>query len=245
MQIDLNIDFEIDMCYENIILQESMGEQIMKRVLIISNEDTRDNNGKIMLSGQLGLGEDMYDIPNLIQTIQDMGDYQVIRIHHTQVSEITAFSPDYVILSGRFSAKAMTSEEILSEFQEEIDWIKHTSTPTLGICMGLQLICAAFGVETIPLDFSIGEYGFTELKAAEVHPQLGKLPDRFWCMEMHRCQAARVPEGFCLMATSKECRVQMIAHQSRPIMATQFHPELMTSEHRDGLLIIKPFFEAY
>ena len=54
-----------------------------------------------------------------------------------------------------------------------------------------------------------------------------------------------VPEGFRLLASRENCRVQMLAHESRPIFGTQFHPELQNDAHRDGQRILENFFAYY
>ena len=56
---------------------------------------------------------------------------------------------------------------------------------------------------------------------------------------------AAVPEGFRLLAARETCRVQMLAHRSRPIFGTQFHPELQDEAHRDGQRILENFFRLY
>lgn len=93
--------------------------------------------------------------------------------------------------------------------------------------MGHQLICAAFGVDTIPLCSSEGEFGFTELKRIGANPLTEALPATFYCMEMHRCQATSVPEGFKLIASSEKCPVQMIAHQKNLLFRLNFIPNLL------------------
>lgn len=222
-----------------------ISEVPMKKIVIISNEDSEENNGEISLSNQFGLGEKLFDIPNLISTISSLGNYQINRIHHLQIEDISKCCPDYVVLSGRFSRNALSKEEIADEYSGLIEWIKHTTIPTFGICMGHQLICAAFGVDTIPLYSSEGEFGFTELKRIGAHPLTETLPATFYCMEMHRCQVTSVPEGFKLIASSEKCPVQMIAHQKKPIISTQFHPELTTDKYQDGLILLKRFFDIY
>ena len=65
------------------------------------------------------------------------------------------------------------------------------------------------------------------------------------CFEHHRGQLSTVPEGFRLLASRGNCRVQMLAHESRPIFGTQFHPELQNAAHRDGQRILENFFAYY
>ena len=54
-----------------------------------------------------------------------------------------------------------------------------------------------------------------------------------------------MPEDFRLLASRENCRVQMLAHESRPIFGAQFHPELQNAAHRDGQCILENFFAYY
>ena len=65
------------------------------------------------------------------------------------------------------------------------------------------------------------------------------------CFEHHRGQLGAVPEDFRLLASRENCRVQMLAHESRPIFGAQFHPELQNAAHRDGQCILENFFAYY
>ena len=217
----------------------------MKRVLIVSCEETPASPGRIPHSAQYGLPQEISDIPNLCAVVRMLGDYDVYTLHHTAISRWESFQPDYVILSGRFSPQALSREDMACEYRALIDWIPATSVPVLGICMGLQLICAAYGVTTRRLDDPAGEYGFAELRRVSGHPLLEKAGETFSVLELHRCEAERLPPEFQLLASSDKCRIQMIAHRTRPLAGVQFHPELTTPQQSDGLRILEGFFRAY
>lgn len=217
----------------------------MKRVLIVSCEETPASPGHIPNSAQYGLPQEISDIPNLCAVIRALGDYDVRTIHHTAISRWESLQPDYVILSGRFSPNVLSKEDMVREYRTLIDWIPAAAVPVLGICMGLQLICAAYGVTTRRLDDPAGEYGFTELHRVCGHPLLARIGETFSVLELHRCEAEQLPPDFQLLASSDKCRIQMIAHRTRPLEGVQFHPELTTPQQSDGLRILEGFFHAY
>jgi GMP synthase (glutamine-hydrolysing) len=125
-----------------------------------------------------------------------------------------------------------------------IEWIKGSRVPLLGICLGLQLIGSAFGVPTVRV-VEDGEFGFSMLQKEQDHPLLKGVSSSFRVMEMHRCGLLEVPEGFTLLASSSKCRVQMIVHIGRPIVAVQFHPEINTAAQQSGFQVLQEFFHLY
>lgn len=217
----------------------------MKKVLIISNEECPQNLGRISRGIRFGLANELYDIPNLRDVIRRFGGFDISTVHHSQINKQFDPTADYIILSGRFSGHALTFEQMLDIYENLIEWIKISNVPILGICMGHQLICAAFGVKTMPMNTEFGEYGFTELNHCGNHALTEGVPQYFHCMEMHKCQVESVPNEFDLIASSENCKVQMICHKVRPIVGTQFHPELNTDAQQDGLLILRKFFDTF
>ena len=51
-----------------------------------------------------------------------------------------------------------------------------------------------------------------------------------------------MPPGFELLATSPECRLEMIRHQDRPMYGAQFHAEVWDGPYTDGETIMRNFF---
>lgn len=216
----------------------------MKKILIVSNEESLLSLGRISNSSKYGLPEEIYNISNLAEQIESLGEYETAVIHHTKIEKVNEIQPDCVILSGRFSAKALSSSDISTEYKKLIAWIREAKFPILGICMGLQLICAAYCVGTKRLASDDGEYGFKQLRLQNNHPLLQDLPQYMYLLELHRCEAESLPEEFDLLASSELCNIQMIMHKCKPIIGTQFHPELLTAEHTDGKLLLKRILHA-
>ena len=213
----------------------------MKRILLVSDEKTPQDNGFITDSAKHGLGENLYNLPNLRVALARQGDFEIVTRHHTEL--LDAPERDYTVLSGRFQPRMLT--ELDEEYRVLFDFIRANETPMLGICAGVQLISHAFGSAIRTMDDPDGEFGFTRMTVCAQHPMLEGLEDGFTCMEMHRDIVCSVPEGFTLLASTQKCPVQMIAHNARPIVGMQFHPELQNEAHRDGERLLQNFFRLY
>ena len=213
----------------------------MKRILLVSDEKAPQDMGLIAESAKYGLGEDLYNIPNLHAALARQGDFEIMTCHHSELAN--APERDYTVLSGRFQPRVLS--ELDEEYRVLFDFIRANETPMLGVCAGVQLISHAFGSAIRTMDDPDGEFGFTRMTVCAQHPMLRGLEDGFTCMEMHRDIVCSVPEGFTLLASTQKCPVQMIAHTKRPIVGMQFHPELQNETHRDGEILLQNFFKLY
>lgn len=107
-------------------------------------------------------------------------------------------------------------------YQDEIDFILNCKKPILGICMGFEIICRAYGskVEEMPKEVKGPAYlkvtrsGRKFLDHKKIHQY-----------EAHKWRVKKAPKGFKTLAKSPT-GIEIIKHKNRPIMATQFHPEL-------------------
>jgi GMP synthase-like glutamine amidotransferase len=88
------------------------------------------------------------------------------------------------------------------------------------------------------------EIGFTSLRILEKdHPLfkgMGRSPVFF---ELHGGEIKSSVDGFQRLAESEQCKVQALAHTEKPILGTQFHPELYNEDHPDGKRFLHNFFK--
>jgi GMP synthase (glutamine-hydrolysing) len=96
--------------------------------------------------------------------------------------------------------------------------------PTLGVCLGGQLLAAAAGgrVTRAP-EPEIGWYEVEKTEAAADDPLLAELPERFLAYQWHSYQA-ELPEGGVLLATSPVCGQAFRVGDGA--WGTQFHAEV-------------------
>ena len=109
--------------------------------------------------------------------------------------------------------------------------------PILGVCYGLQLICRDFGGK-VQLSKE-REFGKTKIKILKNSPLLrnvynNKNQYRVWMS--HSDKVIEMPEGFEVLASSKNCSSVIIQNLKNKIFGVQFHPEVVHTQNGDKLL---------
>ena len=182
---------------------------------------------------------DNYDsfVYNLYQLIGEINpDIKVSRNDKITIDEIRDLNPECIILSpgpGK-PENAGICIDIVKEFHDKI--------PILGVCLGHQAICAAFGGEIshakrlmhgkssdISLDYDYLFKGLpSEITVGRYH-SLSLIEDS-------------LPEYFEIISKAKDDgEIMAVKHKKYNIYGLQFHPEsILTS---DGLIIMQNFFE--
>jgi len=106
-------------------------------------------------------------------------------------------------------------------YQDEINFVRSCDKPLLGICMGFEIICKAYGskIDELP-KVQEGKYDLIVTKQGKSLLSHGKLTQH----QAHKWYVKRAPKGFKVLAKSPT-GIEVIKHQKKPIWATQFHPE--------------------
>jgi GMP synthase-like glutamine amidotransferase len=165
----------------------------------------------------------------------EMLDYTTTRLQDIVLQK----DPDIVILTG--SNFMLSKPDTRMVFRPEMDLVRETDLPFLGICFGHQLIGAAYGSEVVDLGHNIRE--FKEVKLIGEDPLFDGLPGSIRVSESHRQALSHVPEGFRHLAESATSQVEAMCHQKRPIYGVQFHPERSDEKHPHGRIIIQNFLK--
>ena len=169
---------------------------------------------------------------NLYQLIGEIDpDIKVIRNDELTVDEIRALKPDRIILSpgpGR-PEDAGVIIETAKRLGGEI--------PILGVCLGHQAICAAFGATvTYAKQLMHGKQSIAALEGD--CPLFKNCPDRVPVARYHSLAADADTLPKCLRVTAKTAdgEVMAVQHTEYPIFGVQFHPEsIMTPDGRTML----------
>jgi GMP synthase (glutamine-hydrolysing) len=144
---------------------------------------------------------------------------------------------DGVVLSG---SSAMLSEEgSQSAFREEVEAIRASRVPLLGVCFGHQLIGLAYGSRVVRAARPTKRYVETEVLVWD-GPFSG-MPRKMSVYESHHELVDPLPDGFVLLARSATSPVAAMRHRRLPVFGVQFHPERNSSENPDGDAFVRNF----
>ena len=169
---------------------------------------------------------------NLYQLVGEIDpDIRVIRNDEMSVEEIRSLDPARIILSpgpGRPEDAGVTVEAARSLGR---------TIPTLGVCLGHQAICLAFGAEvTYAKRMMHGKQSVvrfdTDCPLFRGCPETGPVA-------RYHSLAARpdtIPETLRVTAVTEDGEVMAVQHTEYPIFGVQFHPEsIMTPDGRQML----------
>lgn len=169
---------------------------------------------------------------NLYQLIGELEpDIRVIRNDEMTVEEIRLMTPDRIILSpgpGR-PENAGVIIDVAKQLGAEI--------PILGVCLGHQAICAAFGGKvTYAKRLMHGKQSEAELDLK--CPLFTNCPPRTPVARYHSLAADADTLPDCLSVTAKTAdgEIMAVSHNEYKVYGVQFHPEsIMTPDGRTML----------
>ena len=163
----------------------------------------------------------------IARRVREMGIYSEILPYNTEIQEIIKHNPKGIILSGGPSSVNAEDAHLISSK------IYDLGIPVLGICYGMQLTTHLLG--GVVTKGTKGEYGKSELTLENPnHPLFKGFSSKSTVWMSHFDEVTQVPEGFSVIGKT-DC-IAAIAHQERPIMAVQFHPEVAHTEYGTQLL---------
>lgn len=160
---------------------------------------------------------------NLYQLIGGIDpDIRVVR-NDVSLQEVTALSPSHIILSpgpGR-PADAGICEKVVAEL----------NVPILGVCLGHQAICEAFGAEITYAKQLMHGKKSTALLEAESRLFEG-LGESIEVARYHSLAAKEDTLPACLKVTARTAdgEIMAVEHTEKPIFGVQFHPESILTE---------------
>jgi anthranilate synthase component 2 len=164
---------------------------------------------------------------NLYQMIGALNpDIQVIRNDAMTVEEIREMGPSHIILSpgpGRPENAGVIVEAAATVCRE---------IPTLGVCLGHQAICLAYGGKvTYASRLMHGKQSVTRFDPD--CPLFAWVPEEAPVARYHSLAAEEgsLPECLKVTARTVEGEIMGVMHRDAPIYGVQFHPEsIMTPD---------------
>lgn len=175
---------------------------------------------------------------NLYQLVGSLNpDIWVVRNDELSVEEIRRLSPSHLILSpgpGR-PAEAGVCEAAVRELAGSI--------PLLGVCLGHQAICEAFG-GAVSYAGHLMHGKQSQLTLSTDCPLFRGLPAVIPVARYHSLSAVeeRLPDCLRVTARSEDQEIMAVQHRVYPIYGLQFHPESILTPQ--GTVILKNFLEG-
>ena len=173
---------------------------------------------------------------NLYQLVGALGPpVRVIRNDEMTIEEIRALHPDRIILSpgpGRPEDAGITMAAV--QMGQEV--------PLLGVCLGHQAICAAFG-GTVTYARQLMHGKQSRVTFDRSCPLFRGLPEQGLVARYHSLAVAAdtLPPELKATARTEDGEIMAVQHRQYPIYGVQFHPEsIMTPE---GKTMLKNFIE--
>lgn len=133
--------------------------------------------------------------------------------------ELNAANKDLVILSGGGGEGREATDRHQNGdlwYKDEIEFILRSEVPVLGICMGFELICHAYGsaVELLSKEME----GLSEIKLLS-----GQKIEQY---ESHDWGILSLKSNELEVRADSKSGIEIVKHKIKPIIGTQFHPEL-------------------
>ena len=172
---------------------------------------------------------------NLVQYIGAVEpDIRVIRNDACTPEEIEAMKPDAIVISpgpGKPSEAGICIEAI-QYFKDKV--------PILGVCLGHQAICEAFG-GTVSYAKELMHGKSSVAQILEESPLFKNLGTEMQVARYHSLAAIRdtLPEELKITAVTDDGEIMAVEHRDYPVYGLQFHPESVLTPK--GMTLIENF----
>ena len=154
--------------------------------------------------------------------------YCEILPYTTSIEKIKEKNPKGIIFTGGPNSAYLEDSPKISKEIFEI------GVPILGICYGDQLMAHLLGGKVQKGDNQTREYGKTVIEYGQSPIFEGISSNQVWMS--HTDYILEVPEGFDVVATTKNCPVAAMHNVDKKLYGVQFHPEVEHSIEGDKIL---------
>ena len=170
-----------------------------------------------------------FNVIQILQTVTDK-EIKVVRNDEFTVEQLASMNPEYLIVSpGPGSPyQAGICEEAIKYFAGKI--------PILGICLGHQAICEAFGARIVQAKFI--KHGIVEeikLDGKGLFRSIGKSA-KFTRYHSLVADEQTLSPDFEVTARAADGDIMGVRHKTLPIEGIQFHPESIACEKGKEIL---------
>jgi carbamoyl-phosphate synthase small subunit len=225
-----------------VVSKNAISESLIKRVLASARYEGLNFMPEVSTSETQEYGDKSKDCIavldtglkySIIRNIMRIG-YRVVRLPWDATHEqMMSYNPKGVVISnGPGDPKACTNTI------KTASKLINTSTPTLGICLGNQILALAGGADTYKLRF--GHRGQNK-PCVDMHNSQVYVTSQNHGYGIDRKSLAKT--GFEVwFSNADDNTVEGIEHKSKPIIAVQFHPEASPGPY-DCMFVFERFKE--
>lgn len=165
----------------------------------------------------------------IARRVREAGVYCDIVPFHVSADSLRSRAPRGIILSGGPASVAQDDAPAADRAVYDL------GVPVLGICYGMQTMCATLGGAVTPS--STREYGRARLDMKKNALFEGVGDAQVWMS--HGDSVTRLPQGFATIASTDGCPQAAVADDARRFYGVQFHPEVVHT--RDGARLLANF----
>jgi len=170
-----------------------------------------------------------YNLYQMIGAIDE--DVRVVRNDVVSVDQVAEMQPSHLILSPGpgYPSEAGICLEVVTRLAGAM--------PILGVCLGHQAICQAFGASIVHAKSLMhGKSSMITLRAED--PLFAGLPRTFAVGRYHSlaADAASLPDVLAVSAVADDGEIQAVHHRQLPVFGVQFHPESVLTPQGSAML---------
>ncbi|MDP4127867.1 MAG: aminodeoxychorismate/anthranilate synthase component II [Bacillota bacterium] len=174
---------------------------------------------------------------NLVQLAGSINsDIMVVRNDELTVEEIAELNPSHIILSPGpgYPKNAGVCEEVIRKLSSK--------SSILGVCLGHQGICEAYGVE-ISHARKLMHGKKSKIQIDNTFPIFHGLPQRIDAARYHSLVAQKetMTNELLIIAEDDSREIMAVKHKDYDVYGVQFHPESILTPM--GHVIMKNFLE--
>lgn len=158
-----------------------------------------------------------------LHSLLERNNLSFLEIDRKEISFVNTSQYNFIILSGSYNKSIIGNE---SDYKEEIELIKNTNSPILGICMGFELIAYAFESELRVMNSR--RKGIINLEIIK-KSRLFKGIRNYKVYENHKWIVKKLSDSLIGLAKSTD-GYEIIKHKTLSVFGFQFHPEVFSNK---------------
>jgi len=171
----------------------------------------------------------------IARRVREIGVYSEIFPYDCDYEHIIKFKPKGIILSGGPDTVLKNNSARVDERVFEI------GIPILGICYGMQTMSVQLGGKA---QYSKKhEYGYASISIDSTKSKLftnlhtdNNTEKTLSVWMSHGIEVSAIPQGFKIIASSKNCKIAAIEQSDRNFFGLQFHPEVTHTDKGKEIL---------